>query len=74
MNRTTSSQVGGLAPRLVQTIAATGLAGVLYLFVRGMMGPDTPTVGSVPCGVFSWRPPDALVLELSDLFDRGAPA
>ena len=27
----------------------------------------------VPCGVFSWRPPRA-VLELSDLFDRGVTA
>ena len=39
-----------------------------------MTGTDTPTVEGVPCGVFSWRPPDALVLELSDLFDRGVPA
>ena len=53
---------------------AVNLAGVLYLFVRGMTGADTPTVEGVPCGVFSWRPPDALVLELSDLFDRGVPA
>ena len=42
------------------------LAGVLYLFVRGMTG-DAHT------GVFAWRPPDALVVALSDLFDRGAP-
>ena len=49
------------------------LGGVLYLFLRGMCGPDGPTVGDVPCGVFSWRPPAALVTELSDLLDRGAP-
>ena len=49
------------------------LGGVLYLFLRGMCGPDGPTVGGVPCGVFSWRPPAALVTELSDLLDRGAP-
>jgi exodeoxyribonuclease V beta subunit len=53
---------------------ATHLAGVLYLFVRGMTGPDTPEVGGVPCGVFSWRPPDAVVVELSDLLDRGVDA
>jgi exodeoxyribonuclease V beta subunit len=53
---------------------SANLAGVLYLFVRGMVGPDTPQVGGVPCGVFSWRPPDAVVLELSDLFDAGAAA
>ena len=35
--------------------------------------PDGPTVGDVPCGVFSWRPPAALVTDLSDLLDRGAP-
>ena len=47
------------------------LGGVLYLFVRGMAGPDTPRVDGVPCGVFSWRPPAALVTELSDLLDGG---
>jgi len=35
--------------------------------VRGMCGPETPEVGGVPCGVFSWQPPPALVLALSDL-------
>ncbi|GAA1905043.1 UvrD-helicase domain-containing protein [Lapillicoccus jejuensis] len=49
------------------------LGGVLYLYVRGMCGPDTPLVGDDPCGVFSWRPPVALVEELSDLLD-GRPA
>jgi exodeoxyribonuclease V beta subunit len=49
------------------------LGGVLYLFLRGMCGPGGPVVGDVPCGVFSWRPPTALVTELSDLLDRGAP-
>jgi exodeoxyribonuclease V beta subunit len=45
------------------------LGGVLYLFVRGMCGPTTPTVDDVPCGVFSWHPPAALVVELSALLD-----
>ena len=45
------------------------LGGVLYLFVRGMAGADTPQLSGVPCGVFSWRPPAALVVELSDLLD-----
>ena len=35
------------------------LAGVLYLFLRGMSGADTPTVGGQPCGVFAWRPADS---------------
>ena len=60
--------------RLAGYDPAANLAGVLYLFVRGMIGARTPTVDGVPCGVFSWRPPDGLVLELSDLFDRGVPA
>ena len=47
------------------------LGGVLYLFVRGMAGPQTPVVDQVPCGVFSWRPSAALVSELSDLLDGG---
>ena len=47
------------------------LAGVLYLFVRGMTGPDTPTVDGTPCGVFAWRPPAALVVALSDVLDAG---
>jgi exodeoxyribonuclease V beta subunit len=47
------------------------LAGVLYLFVRGMAGPDTPRVDGTPCGVFTWQPPAAVVEQLSDVFDRG---
>ncbi|MGI9001158.1 MAG: UvrD-helicase domain-containing protein, partial [Pseudonocardia sp.] len=43
------------------------LGGVLYLFLRGMCGPHTPTVDSIPCGVFGWAPPVALVCELSGL-------
>jgi exodeoxyribonuclease V beta subunit len=45
------------------------LGGVLYLFVRGMVGARTPEVDGVPCGVFSWRPPVALVTELSTILD-----
>lgn len=54
---------------------ATHLGGVLYLFVRGMCGPDTPETDGHPAGVFSWRPPAGLVAALSDLLDagRGAP-
>ena len=47
------------------------IAGVLYLFLRGMTGAETPTVDGAPCGVFAWRPPGALIEALSDLFDRG---
>ncbi|HJQ06515.1 MAG TPA: UvrD-helicase domain-containing protein [Nocardioides sp.] len=45
---------------------ATHLGGVLYLYVRGMCGPETPEVDGVPCGVFSWQPPAALVVALSE--------
>jgi exodeoxyribonuclease V beta subunit len=50
------------------------LAGVLYLFVRGMTGADVPRVGGQPCGVFAWRPPDGLIAALSDVLDRGQEA
>nr|WP_067659648.1 UvrD-helicase domain-containing protein [Nocardia harenae] len=39
------------------------LGGVRYLFVRGMIGPETPG----GAGIFAWTPPAALVTELSDL-------
>lgn len=45
------------------------LGGVLYLFLRGMTGSDCPVLGDQTCGVFSWKPPAALVIELSELFD-----
>ena len=54
--------------------AGRHIGGVLYLFVRGMCGPDTPLVDGHPAGVFSWQPPAALVEELSDLLDAGVPA
>ena len=47
----------------------THLGGVLYLYVRGMCGAGTPVVDGHPAGVFSWRPPSALVTALSDLLD-----
>jgi exodeoxyribonuclease V beta subunit len=55
--------------RLPDYDPATHLGGVLYLYLRGMCGPETPVVDGMPCGVFSWRPPVALVKELSDLLD-----
>jgi exodeoxyribonuclease V beta subunit len=51
--------------------ADRNLAGVLYLFLRGMTGPDGPRVGGQPCGVFAWAPPAGLIAALSDAFDRG---
>jgi exodeoxyribonuclease V beta subunit len=40
------------------------LAGVLYLFLRGMVGDPSH-------GVFAWKPPTALVEALSDALDQG---
>ena len=48
------------------------LGGALYLFVRGMAGPDV-LEGGEPCGVFAWHPAVALVTQMSDLF-ADAPA
>ncbi|MEV6067067.1 UvrD-helicase domain-containing protein [Nocardia sp. NPDC052001] len=42
---------------------ARHLGGIRYLFVRGMIGPDTPD----GAGVFDWMPPPALVEDLSRL-------
>ena len=53
---------------------ARNLAGVLYLFLRGMTGPDTPAVDGSPCGVFGWQPPAALVEALSDVLDGAVSA
>ena len=45
----------------------THLGGVLYLYLRGMAGPETPRIDGSPYGVFAWRPPVALINELSAL-------
>jgi len=45
------------------------LGGALYLFVRGMCGPETPVVEGMTCGVFEWSPPAALVVALSELLE-----
>lgn len=42
---------------------ARHLGGARYLFVRGMIGPETPTGH----GVFDWTPPPALIIALSNL-------
>ena len=54
--------------------AERNLAGVLYLFVRGMTGADTPVVDGAPCGVLAWQPSKALVEALSDVLDEGGAA
>jgi exodeoxyribonuclease V beta subunit len=57
--------------RLPDYDPATHLGGVLYLFLRGMCGPDARFAdGAVP-GVFGWFPPAALVTAASDLLAAG---
>jgi exodeoxyribonuclease V beta subunit len=62
--------------RLPDYDPSTHLGGVAYLFLRGMTGPRVPRVDGQPCGVFAWRPPAALVTDLSELLDGrlGAPS
>jgi exodeoxyribonuclease V beta subunit len=48
---------------------AASLGGALYLFLRGMVGADTPVVDGQPCGVFAWQPPAGLIAATSDLLD-----
>ncbi|WP_240757334.1 UvrD-helicase domain-containing protein [Nakamurella flava] len=50
---------------------AVHLGGVLYLFVRGMCGPQTPVENGQPFGVFGWKPPAGLITDLSDLLGGG---
>jgi exodeoxyribonuclease V beta subunit len=51
------------------------IAGVGYLFLRGMTGEDGPQIDGGRTGVFSWRPPPGLVTALSAALDgRGAVA
>ena len=52
---------GSCAGGCPATTPRTHLGGVLYLFLRGMCGPETPVVDGHRAGVFDWRPPVALV-------------
>jgi exodeoxyribonuclease V beta subunit len=47
------------------------LGGARYLFVRGMIGPDTPVVDGERCGVYRWEPPADLIVDLSRRFVEG---
>jgi len=41
------------------------LGGSMYLFVRGMIGPETPAIDGERCGVFRWNPPPQMIVDLS---------
>ncbi|HEY2878815.1 MAG TPA: UvrD-helicase domain-containing protein [Nocardioides sp.] len=58
--------------RLPSYDASLHLGGVLYLFLRGMCGPETPVIDGRVAGVFDWSPPAALVTDLSDLLEGTA--
>ena len=47
------------------------LGGVGYLFVRGMSGVQTPMLGSMPSGVFTWLPPAEMVAAASEVLAGG---
>jgi exodeoxyribonuclease V beta subunit len=55
--------------RLPDYDPAQHLGGVMYLFLRGMCGADTPVTDGHSAGVFSWQPPAGMVVALSDLLD-----
>ena len=48
------------------------LGGIAYLFLRGMVGSATVAQGDHVPGVFAWKLPPGLVVELSDLLDGRA--
>ena len=43
------------------------LVGAGYLFVRGMIGLDTPSVDDRRNGVFVWRPATETILEVNSI-------
>ncbi len=51
--------------------AVLNLGGSRYLFVRGMIGPDTPVVDGERCGVTRWQPPAGMIVALSQLLAGG---
>ncbi|HUQ64118.1 MAG TPA: UvrD-helicase domain-containing protein [Acidimicrobiales bacterium] len=60
--------------RLPDYDPARNLAGVLYVFLRGMAGAGAPRVDNQPCGVLAWNPSPELIVALSDLLDIGVAA
>lgn len=56
-----------LRSRIMSYDPALHLGGVAYLFLRGMVGTDSPTFDGHTSGVWSWKPPVALITDLSDL-------
>ena len=66
LHRHLSGRLRGYDPR-------AHLGGSIYLFVRGMVGPDTPVVDGERCGVSRWHPPAETIVAVSELLAREAP-
>jgi exodeoxyribonuclease V beta subunit len=47
------------------------LGGSMYLFVRGMIGAETPLIDGERCGIARWATPPRAVAAVSDLLVRG---
>ncbi|MDR1355067.1 MAG: UvrD-helicase domain-containing protein [Propionibacteriaceae bacterium] len=60
-----------LTRRLPDKNPDTLLAGVGYLFVRGMAGATTPLSNGNPYGVFVWKPSAALISAASEVLGGG---
>lgn len=61
--------------RIADYDPAVHLAGVAYLFIRGMTGPDAPVQpDGTPYGVFTWTPPPALLDDLDRVLTDGLDA
>ncbi len=60
-----------LSSRLPDYQPQRHLGGAGYLFVRGMLGEQTPMTGSMPCGVFTWQPNPEMVVAASNLISAG---
>ena len=58
--------------RLTDYAPERHLGGALYLFLRGMCGPEVRFSDGAAPGVFTWQPPADLVVATSDLLARGA--
>ncbi|MYD03808.1 MAG: AAA family ATPase [Acidimicrobiia bacterium] len=60
-----------LAYRLPDYRPQNHLGGSIYLYIRGMIGPDTPVIDGERCGVARWFPPFRAIQAVSDLFVGG---
>ena len=58
--------------RMPGYIPSTHLGGSMYLFVRGMIGADTPTIDGGRCGVDIWQPHPDTILAVSELLGKEA--